>query len=143
MYNNEMYKMLKLVKYANQKRRNVNGAKMIVMFDVLMSWFQFLWISICDECEDLWWSMYVEISRQNSNTCSNVKLNKPDLLDLPLMQAPVVGSHATPGGQCSHPVIISGFSSGFGNSLFISRFEKQNTMILTSYAVTSVTYVVP
>lgn len=66
----------------------------------------------------------VGISRQNSNTCSNAKLRKPDLLDLPLIQAPVVGSHVTPGGQCSHPVMISGFSSGFGNVHFISSLEK-------------------
>lgn len=36
------------------------------------------------------------------------------------MQAPVVGSQATPGGQCSHPVIVVG-SSTVINIILISN----------------------
>lgn len=43
------------------------------------------------------------------------------------MQAPVVGSQGTPGGQCSHPLVMTGSSSSIQkiiSIMIISKFGK-------------------
>lgn len=74
--------------------------------------------SLLNFCVYVGWYKEGSGSIKNSNTFVVIlKRVKPDQLDLPLMQAPVVGSQVIPGGQCSQPGTTLG-SSPKPNPLF-------------------------